>query len=123
MRANRFWVFVLGGVLTVSLAAAFLLGLMPAERGLVYLDGVLVESFDLTGSSSSRSFVVEGDFGYNEIVVDSGRVRVVQANCPNGYCIRQGWVSGGAVPIVCLPHRLVIRFDGGGLPDVDAVTR
>ena len=121
MRSSRFWVIILGGVLVVSLAASFALGLTPAERGLVYLDGVLVERFDLTGFSY-RSFMVEGESGYNVIEVEDGRVRVSDADCPNGYCVRQGWVTGGAVPIVCLPNRLLIRFDGGSLPDIDAVT-
>ena len=117
------WGFVFAGLLVVSLAASFAIGLAPAQRGLVYLDGVLVESFDMSGLSAPRTFTVECGFGYNVIEVERGRVRVSEADCPDRFCVRQGWVSGGAVPIVCLPHRLVIRFDGGGGAGVDAVTR
>ena len=38
---------------------------------------------------------------------------MLEADCPDQVCVRQGWVQDRTVPIVCLPHRLVIEIVGG----------
>ena len=48
------------------------------------------------------------------------------ADCPDGYCIRQGKITGKGQVIVCLPHRLVLEVTGeesgdGKKEDLDAV--
>ena len=42
-----------------------------------------------------------------------GRIRVASANCPDQVCVRQGWISDASVPIVCLPHQVIIQVTGG----------
>ena len=46
--------------------------------------------------------------------MEQGRIRVSQADCPDQVCVDQGWIADGTVPIVCLPHKLVIEIVGGG---------
>ena len=47
--------------------------------------------------------------------MDQGRIRIAEADCPDQVCVNQGWISNGTVPIICLPHRLMIEIvDGGG---------
>ena len=36
---------------------------------------------------------------------------VTEATCPDHYCMKRGFCDGGA-QIVCLPHRLVLKFVG-----------
>ena len=120
MRSDKFWLAVLGLVVIVSAAAALLLGQASASRALIYRDGALIESIDLSGVGEPYAFSV-GSPGFNVIEVERGRIRVSDADCSDRYCVRQGWASGGAVPIVCLPHRLVIVFEGGATADLDAI--
>jgi len=120
MRSNLFWIVLLGVLLLVSAAAALVLGRLPAGRAQLYVDGVLVESIDLSAAAERYTFIV-GSSDFNQIEVERGRIRISDANCPDRTCVRQGWVSGGTIPIVCLPHRLVIEFEGGAAPEVDAV--
>ena len=49
------------------------------------------------------------DGGYNTITVREGKIAVTEANCPDHYCVKQGFCNSG-VEIVCLPHNLVISF-------------
>ena len=49
------------------------------------------------------------DGGYNTITVRDGKIAVTEADCPDQYCVRQGFCNSG-VQIVCLPHGLVISF-------------
>ena len=48
--------------------------------------------------------------------MEPGRIRVSAADCPDQVCVEQGYISDGTVPIVCLPHGLVIEIVGGEEP-------
>ena len=88
----------------------------------ILLDGELLEEIDLDRVGASYSFTVEnGSGGSNTIQVERGRIRVSHADCPDQVCVEQGWISDGTVPIVCLPHGLIIEITGGG-EDLDAAT-
>jgi hypothetical protein len=121
LKSNKFWVIILSAALLVSAVAAFLLARTPASIALIELDGVLIERLDLSIVAEPYSFTVESNSGFNIISVDKGRIRISESDCPDGICVRQGWISGGSVPIVCLPHRLIIRLEGGETPIVDAI--
>ena len=124
MKSNRFWIILLSGILIVSAicVAVFTRNLPSAEWAFIYQDGILIDSIDLASLSEPELLTVEHGSGVNQIIAEPGRIRVSGANCPDGFCIRQGWVSGGLVPIVCLPHRLVISFDNAFSLDFDAIT-
>jgi hypothetical protein len=69
-----------------------------------------------------RTVPVSGPIGKAVIEIRGGRVRVAEAPCPNQICVREGWISRGA--IVCVPNRLVVLIGGAMKPykDVDAVS-
>ena len=120
-RSNKFYIVVLGGVLLVSAALVFFLGRVPGRVVSIFQNGELVRRIDLSGVVEPYSFTVECEDGINVISVENGRIRVSEADCPDGTCVRQGWMSSGAVPIVCLPHKLVIKLGESGYEEVDAV--
>ena len=121
MRSNKFWISVLGGVLLISAVAVVLLRQGPVNRAKIYLDGELIKTVDLSAVAEPYTFTVECEAGINIISVGNGKIRVIDADCPDGSCIRQGWISGGSTPIVCLPHKLVIELENATPPDVDAI--
>ena len=49
--------------------------------------------------------------GYNTVTVRDGEIAVTEADCPDQYCVRQGFVNHGRA-IVCLPNKLIISFMG-----------
>ena len=125
LKSNKFWLLVLGGIVVVSVIAALLLGQAPmshasAGSAFIYQNSLLTESVNLVSVKEPYTIDILGNNGFNKLEVENGRIRVLEADCPDGICKRQGWVSGGLIPIVCLPHRLVITFEGG-ISGVDAV--
>ena len=85
----------------------------PVAR--ITLDGKLVKEIELNQVGASFSFPVTGASGLtNTILVEKGRIRVEEADCPDQICVDQGFISDGTVPIVCLPNHLVIEIAGGG---------
>jgi len=111
---------VLGAVVIVSAILALLFWQESASYAHIYKNGVLTETVSLSLVTEPCTITFEDSLGTNVIEVDRGRVRMLQADCPDRTCVRQGWASGAATPIVCLPHRVVITFEGGR-SDVDAV--
>lgn len=77
-------------------------------------DGELIREIPLDEVEESYSFVVEDEAGSNTILVEPGRIRVSEADCPDQVCVNQGFISDGTVPVVCLPHKLMIEIVGGG---------
>lgn len=77
-------------------------------------DGEVLEEIPLDEVEESYSFVVEDEAGSNTILVEPGRIRVSEADCPDQVCVNQGFISDGTVPVVCLPHKLIIEIVGGG---------
>lgn len=77
-------------------------------------DGVLLEEIDLSKVDQPYTLAFEDESGRNVVTVEQGRIRVSEADCPDRVCVNQGWIADGTVPIVCLPHRLMIEIKGGG---------
>lgn len=82
----------------------------------IYVNGELFKSLPL---SENAQITVETELGRNVVTVENGEVSVTEADCPDKVCVRTGALSGGNVPIICLPHRLEIRIADGSA-DTDA---
>ena len=98
-----------GGILAVVLALLLVMKVTGSEAGnriQVTVDGEVYGTYSLTENQVIE--VKEGDF-YNRIRIEDGKAYMEEANCPDGYCERQGRISGGAQTIVCLPHKLVVE--------------
>ena len=113
MRTKLILALLIGAV-AVSAAVLLLQGRgTRASVARITRDGVLLEEIDLTKTQAPFSFLLEDGRGHNLISVEQGRIRVSEADCPDQICVDQGWISDGTVPIVCLPHRLMIQIVGG----------
>lgn len=102
MIKTRTWVIGIALILLLSVCTVLW---MRQENGTtdmtaeISLDGECIETIDLSAVTVPYSFTVEGENGKNIISVEPGRI-----------CVHQGWQSDGAVPIVCLPNKLVIQL-------------
>ena len=70
----------------------------------------VIYSFELS-KEKDRTFRIESpDGGWNEVKIENGRICICDADCPDHTCVNTGWLRSEGVPVVCLPHKLVIRF-------------
>ena len=125
MMKTKTWAALVGGFLLLSVIAALIVYLRPAPGTVanIYRDGELLCSVDLSLVTEPYEFTLTDGRGSNVIRAEPGRIAVVDADCPDRICVRSGWHSDSAAPIVCLPHRLVIRIEqtaaaeSGPVPD------
>lgn len=77
----------------------------------VYSEGKLIKTIELD-SCDEQTFTVESsDGGYNIIEVKNGTVSITDADCPDKICVHTSPISDGVQPIVCMPHKLVVRIE------------
>ncbi len=75
----------------------------------IYQNGELIQSIDLNNVPSDYTFTITSPNGnYNEISVKQGGIAIIDADCPHKLCVSLGYADSSLLPIVCLPHNLVI---------------
>ena len=95
-------------------------GFRPGGQGawaVVTADGEVTARYSL---GEDRTVRLGSGEGYNVLQISGGAAAVVEANCGDHTCIRTGQISREGEAIVCLPHRLVVRIEGGDEPLFDA---
>ena len=105
----------------VSLAVIYS-GPRGAAIARVTQDGVVIDEIDLAAVTEPYSFTVTCESGENHVEVRHNELRIADATCPDGVCVKNGWGGGGSLPIVCLPHKLVITFVHPSAPVLDGVS-
>ena len=66
-------------------------------------------------SVEAYEFEVTTPYGNNTVRVEPGAICVTHADCPDQICVFQGRLTGSGIPIICMPHRLVIEIEGGDI--------
>ena len=115
---TKTWALVLATVLAVCIAMSIWI-LLPgadAQRIEIISEGKVLYTLSL---SVDQSVTVTTALGTNTVTIENGAVAVTEADCPDHYCMQRGWCRSGT-DIVCLPHRLVIRFLGA--QEIDGVS-
>lgn len=123
MIKTKTWVLILGALLLTALLSCLILYTRPAPGTVanIYRDGVPVRSVDLSLVTEPWEFTLSDERGANVIRVEPGRIAVIDADCPDRICVEAGWLSDSVSPIVCLPHRLVIRIEKNAAAEGDPV--
>ena len=123
MIKTKTWVLILGSFLLLALLSCLILYTRhaPGTVANVYREGVPLCSVDLSLVTEPYEFTLTDERGSNVIRVEPGRIAVIDADCPDRICVEAGWLSDSASPIVCLPHRLVIRIEKNAAAEGDPV--
>lgn len=105
--------------ITAAVFSLIILTYRPTQTVEILQDEKVLYIIDLT-AAQNQTITIDCEDGSNTVEILDGRIRVKEADCADSTCVKMSWLDGGA-PIVCLPHRLVIRFVENS--DVDAVVR
>ena len=120
---NKIFIAIFAGLAIISLLIILKVktAKTDASAAEIVQDGNVIQTVDLSSVSEPYDITVRTeDGGYNTIHVEQGSIRVSEADCPDRLCVKQGEITDGIYPIVCLPHRLTVRIvENSG---IDAVT-
>ncbi|MDE5802356.1 MAG: NusG domain II-containing protein [Lachnospiraceae bacterium] len=89
----------------------------------IYQDGQLIETIDLHAVTTSYTFTIPApDGGSNTVEVHPDTIGIIDADCPDKLCVSTGFVNSTLLPIVCLPHRLVIELKTNDQSQPDVIS-
>ena len=122
MVKTRILVLIVAVILVVAviLTAVFLTRSDDNTVAVVTVDGEVVYKVDLSKVEAPYQKEISTPYGKNVLFIEKNGISVFDADCENKECVHTGKITSGGMPIVCLPHHLVIKIVKEG--DVDAVS-
>lgn len=118
MKDKKIKIIITGLAAVCILCAALFLLFKNADTGtvaVISVDGEEYERIDLSKVEEAYEIEISTSFGVNNVLVEPGAISVISASCPDKICVNQGRLTGGGIPIVCMPNRLVISIEGSGI--------
>ncbi len=91
---------------------------VSSNRGtiaVISVNGEEMERINLSRVRESYDIEIDTVYGHNTVHVAPGAISVIAADCPDHICMMMGELSGDGLPIICMPHRLIIEIEGGEL--------
>jgi len=82
----------------------------PGQEIVITQDGQELYRIDLSHVGAPYELRIEGFGGENILYISNETVRMASADCDGQDCVLHGPLAPEGAPIVCLPHRLVIRW-------------
>ena len=87
----------------------------------VMQDGKVMYEFSLEDElKGDNALRIETTAGYNILEIKDGTASVINADCPDGLCVKQKAISKQGESLICLPHKLVITVEGAEESNIDA---
>lgn len=102
---------LVGAILLVSVALLLVsrLGRRAGGAVVVRVEGEERETYSLAADG-----VYSLNGGTNVLQIEGGRARMIEADCPDHYCMEQGSIRNTNETITCLPNKLTVTVVGGG---------
>ena len=104
-------VILVVAVLSVAVVVLIVTGSHGKEGSYV---SVMVQNTEIARYSLGADGIYAINSGTNTIEIKDGRVRMLEAECPNHLCVHQGWVRFEGQSIVCLPNKVTVSVCGTG---------
>jgi len=118
-------------ILVVAVSAMVLVGILGfnfyknTHKGVrkiavIKKDNEIIRTIDLDNVENPERITVEGKYT-DIILVEKGRIRFENADCPDLVCVKTGWLSEKGDLAVCLPNQTIIKIEGE-TEEVDGIT-
>lgn len=111
MKNMKIWLMLFAVVLAVGIIGSVLV-LQKSESSIVEIvqDGEVIYRLDLLEYKEAETIEIAYDGGKNTVLIENGQICMSHADCPDQTCVKMGWLKSASLPIVCLPHHLVIQY-------------
>ena len=119
-------IILIAAVLAISLIslAAIKMTQKDGKEVIVTVEGKEVYK---TSIKKDQIYQIPEENGTNVMQIKDGKVTMIEATCPDHYCMKQKAVDEHGGSIICLPNKVVIEGentaeDSESSPKIDAVT-
>lgn len=111
MKNMKIWLVLFAVILAAGVIGSVFV-LQKPESSIVEIvqDGKVLYQLDLSEYKGTETIEIEYNGGRNTVLIENGQICMSHADCPDQTCVKMGWLKSSALPIVCLPHHLVIQY-------------
>ena len=113
-KKNLIAILILALIIVLSLFSLKMINRESKTLGIVKVikNNEVIKTIDLSKVKESYEFEVKGDNEEsNTIKVENTGVSIISASCKDKICIHTGKRKDSSLPIVCLPNKLIIKFE------------
>ena len=109
-------------VIIISIAlCSFLLHHLLQGKGagqvVVRVSGAIEATYDL-----NDDLEIELNDGTNIMQINNGKVKMIEADCPDQLCVKQRAISKNKESIICLPNEVIIEIQSTDESQFDGMT-
>lgn len=110
---NRIWIIVFSVAALICFGVWLFISNVSSPTSVVgiYKDGSIIDKIDLNSVTNEYEITLSGEYGDNIILVSNGHIKMKSADCPDELCVEHGELKNSYSPIVCLPNKVVIKFE------------
>lgn len=116
---------ILVAVILLVAAAGLLFVTANRKQGnlaVVKIDGIEANRYSLSENVTVEIKTGDRDEFTNTLVIEDGKARISQANCPDKICVGHRPVCYSGETIVCLPHKVIVEIvSEEKSPSLDAI--
>lgn len=78
----------------------------------IKVDGKTYDNINLSSFEGEKAFTIESKDNTNVVSIENDTISIIDANCHDSLCVKQGEISKVGQSIVCLPHKIIIEIKG-----------
>ena len=75
----------------------------------------------INNNSFKKTIKIKTALGMNIVEIENGGVRIIDADCRDKICIKEGFKDKNGQTIVCLPNKFVVEIKGEDKAEIDGV--
>ena len=79
----------------------------------IYVNGNLYKKIPLKNHNEDIKIIT--DLGENIVSISNGKVKILNSDCKDEICVKDGYISKPGKQLVCLPHKLMVQITGESL--------
>ncbi|TDT60996.1 NusG domain II-containing protein [Fonticella tunisiensis] len=123
---KRFDIVIIILVVIIALGSLGVLAIRPQGNYSrkyveIYSENRLYRKIPFDKTTTER-VVVKSNLGFNIIDISNAKVRIIDADCPDKICIKDGAISKPGDMLVCLPNKVVVEIKGESNSENDALS-
>ncbi|MTI68775.1 MAG: NusG domain II-containing protein [Firmicutes bacterium] len=113
-------------IIIISLSGLYFVKEVAVNEGAQYIrvevNGKEYKKISLGANMEGKTIEVKTEYGFNKIEIGKNKVRMIESDCHDQLCVKQGWINAPGNVVVCLPNRLVIELEGSKESKVDEIS-
>jgi hypothetical protein len=118
----KFGDFIIIGLVALLAAGSLLVGVGSKlstghETAEIYQNSKLVRVIKLSELTAPMEFELDGAY-HDKIRAEKGKIRFIEADCPDKVCVHTGWLTKAGQTAACIPNRVLIKIVGESEQDV-----